>query len=97
MPCDLKEASESQRSWGKSSTVESRGAFHLSRNSGWDANRTHVFRAFHWKIPGNKWNFEKVALFSRRKLSSGNACSIYEFSQGITSSMLFTAISLPPF
>ena len=71
---------------GKSSTVKSGGAFHLSRNSGWDANRKHVFRSFHWKIPGNKGNFERVALFSRRKLSSGNACS-----------RLFTAISLPPF
>ena len=50
MPCDLEEANESQCSWGKSSTVESWGAFHLSRNSGRDANRTHVFRAFHWKI-----------------------------------------------
>ena len=92
MPCDLEKANESQCSWGKSSAVESRGAFHLSRNSGWDANRTHVFLAFHWKIPGNKWNFEKVALSSRRKLSGGNACSIDEFSQGITSSRLFTAI-----
>ena len=70
-----------------------RGAFHLPRNSGnssWDVNGTHIFCAFHWKNPGNKWNFEKVVLFSLWKLSSGNVRSIYDFSQGITSSRLFT-------
>ena len=53
-------------------SVESRGAFHLPRNSGnsgWDINGTHVFRAFYWKVPGNKWTFEKVVLFSRWKFS----------------------------
>ena len=72
-------------------------AFHLPRssgNSGWGVNGTHVFRAFHWKIPGNKRYFENVVLFSRWKLSGGNACYIYEFSRGITSSRLFTAISV---
>ena len=49
MPCDLEEAIESQCSWGKSSIVESRGAFHLSRDSGWDANRKHVSTG---KFPG---------------------------------------------
>ena len=75
-----------------------KGRFHLPRNSGnsgWDVNGTHVFQAFHWKVPGNKKNFEKVVLFSRWKLSGGNACSIYEFSQGITTSRLFTAKSAP--
>ena len=75
-------------------------AFHLPRNSGnsgWGVKGTHVFRAFHWKIPRNKWDFEKVVLFSRWKLSGGNACSIYEFSRGITSSRLFTAMSVSPF
>ena len=47
---------------------------------------------FHWKIPGNKWNFEKVVLFSRWKLSGEKARSIYEFSQEITTSRLFTSI-----
>ena len=69
------------------------GALHLLRNtgnSGWDVNGTHVFRAFHWKVPGNNWNFKKVILFSRWKISGEKACSIYEFSQGITgSSRLF--------
>ena len=63
------------------------GALHLLRNtgnSGWDVNGTHVFRAFHWKVPGNNWNFKKVILFSRWKISDEKACSIYEFSQGIT-------------
>ena len=38
------------------------GAFHLlrnSENSSWDVDGTHVFRAFHWKVPGNNWNFKK--------------------------------------
>ena len=38
------------------------GAFHLlrnSENSSWDVNGTHVFRAFHMKVPGNNWNFKK--------------------------------------
>ena len=63
--------------------LDIKGAFHLPRNSGnsvWDVNGTHVFKAFHWKVAGNKWNFEKVVLFCRWKLSGGNACSIYEFS-----------------
>ena len=30
-----------------------------SENSGWYVNGTQVFRAFHWKVPGNKWNFWK--------------------------------------
>ena len=80
--------------------LDIKGAFHLPRNSGnsvWDVNGTHVFKAFHWKVAGNKWNFEKVVLFCRWKLSGGNACSIYEFSRGITSSRLFTAISVSPF
>ena len=75
-----------------------KGRFHFPRNSansGWDVNGTHVFQASQWKVPGNKWNFEKVVLFSRWKLSGGNACSIYEFSQGITSSRLFRAKSVP--
>ena len=76
-----------------------KGAFHFPRNSansGWDVNGTHVFLAFQRKVAGNKWNFEKLILFSRWKLSCGNACSIYEFSQGITSSRLLTAKSVPP-
>ena len=40
---------------------------------------SRVFRAFHWKIPGNRWDFEKVVLFSHWKLSDRNACSVYEF------------------
>ena len=59
------------------------GALHLlrnSENSGWDVNGTHVFWAYHWKVPGNNWNFKKVVLFSRWKIS------IHEFSQGITGS-----------
>ena len=76
------------------------GALHLLRNtgnSGWDVNGTHVFRAFHWKVPGNNWNFKKVILFSRWKISGEKACSIYEFSQGITGrSRLFMAISVLP-
>ena len=77
--------------------LDIKGAFHFPRNSansGWDVNGTHVFQAFQWKVPGKK-NFEKVVLFSRWELSGGNACSIYEFSQGITSSRLFRAKSLP--
>ena len=65
----------------KGSALDLDAWIHLSWNSGntgWDVNRTHVFPAFHWKIPANKWNFEKVVLFSR-----GNACSIYEFSQAL--------------
>ena len=69
------------------------GAFHLLRNSEnprWDVNGTQVFWAYHWKVPGNNWNFKKVVLFSRWKISGEKACSIYEFSQGITgSSRLF--------
>ena len=57
----------------------------------------HTFSVrFTKKFPGNKWDFEKVVPFSCWKLSSGNVCSIYEFSQGITSSRLFTAISVSP-
>ena len=47
-------------------------ADHLPRNSGnsgWYVNGTQVFRAFHWKVPGNKWIFEKVVLLSRWKCS----------------------------
>ena len=79
--------------------LDIKGAFHLPRNSGnsvWDVNGTHVFKAFQWKVAGNKWNFEKVVLFCRWKLSRGNAWSIYEFSQGITSSRLCRAKSVPP-
>ena len=69
------------------------GAIHLQRNSensSWDVNGTHVFRAFLWKVPGNNGNLKKVVLFSRWKISGEKACSIYEFSQGITgSSRLF--------
>jgi len=68
------------------------GTFHLPRNSG---NFGFLF-SFHWKMPGNKWDFQKVVLFSRWKRTGGNACSICEFSQGITSSRLFTAISVSP-
>ena len=67
-----------------------------SGNSGWVVDGTHVFEAFHWNVPGNKRNSKKRVLFSRWKFSGENACSIYEFSQGITSSRLFTAISVPP-
>ena len=38
------------------------GAFHLlrnSENSSWDVDGTHVFRTFHWKVPGNNWIFKK--------------------------------------
>ena len=38
------------------------GAFHILRNSGnsgWDCNGTHVFQAFHWKVPGNNWNLKR--------------------------------------
>ena len=48
--------------------LDIKGAFHFPRNSansGWDVNGTHVFQAFHWKVPGNKKNFENVVLFSR--------------------------------
>ena len=44
----------------------------------------------------NNWKNEKVALFSRQKLSDGNAFSTYEFSQGFTGSRLFTAMSVSP-
>ena len=79
--------------------LDIKGAFHFPRNSansGWDVNGTHVFQAFEWKVARNKWNFEKVVLFSRWKLSGGNAWSIYEFLQGITSSRLCRAKSVPP-
>jgi len=51
-----------------------KGAFHLLRNinsgnSGWDVNGTHVFGTFHYKIPVNEWNFEKVVMFFRWKFS----------------------------
>ena len=32
---------------------------HVQRNSGWDVNGPQVFRAFHWKILGYKWNCER--------------------------------------
>ena len=32
-------------------------------------NETYVFGAFHWKVPGNKCNFGKVAFFCRWKFS----------------------------
>ena len=79
--------------------LDIKGAFHFPRNSAnsdWDVNGTHIFLAFQWKVAGNMWNFEKVVLISRWKLSGGNACSIYEFSQGITSSRLFRAKSVLP-
>ena len=69
-----------------------KGAFNLPRNSGnsgWDVNRTHVLRA-QWKIPGNKWNFEKVVRFSGWKRFRGNARSIYEFC--IANSMICSDI-----
>ena len=74
------------------------GAFHLLRNSEnsiRDVNGTHVFWAY--QVPGNNWNFRKVVLFYRWKISSEKACSIHEFSQGVTgSSRIFTAISVLP-
>ena len=60
------------------------GVFHLPRNSGnsgWDVNGRHVFGSFHWKISGINGTSEKVVLFSRWKLSDGNASSIYNFSK----------------
>ena len=44
----------------------SRGALRLRRNSenfGCGVKVTH-FRAFYWKIPWNKWNFERYSCFS---------------------------------
>ena len=38
------------------------GAFHLlrnSENSSWDVDGTHVFRTFHWKVPGNNCILKK--------------------------------------
>ena len=52
------------------------GRFPFSKkfgNSGWDGNGTHVFQGFHWKVPGNNWNFKKVVLFSRWKISGEKA------------------------
>ena len=40
------------------------------------------------KINDDEWSFEKVVLFSRWKISGGNAYFIYEFSPRITSSRL---------
>ena len=88
-----------QNSSSSAVQLDIKGAFHFPRNSansGWDANGTHVFQAFQWKVARNKWNFEKIVLFSRWKLSGGNAWSIYEFSQAITSSRLCRAKSVPP-
>ena len=64
--------------------------------SSWDVNGTHIFHTFHLKIPSDKWDFEKVVPLSCWKLSGGNACSIYEFSQGITSSRLFIVTPVSP-
>ena len=63
-------------------SANTRGVFHLPRNSGnsgWDVNGTHVFGSFHWKISGINGTSEKVVLFSRWKLSDGNVYSIYNF------------------
>ena len=52
-------------------------SFHLPRNfrnSGWDVNGTHVFWAFHWKILGNEWNFEKVNDLPHPRHSSQVSC-----------------------
>ena len=54
-------------------------------------SQANVFRAFHMKINDDERSFEKVVLFSRWKLSGGNAYFIYEFSPGITSSRLSPA------
>ena len=55
-------------------------------------NETHVFRAFHWKVPGNKCNFGKVALFSLWKFPV--KCMFH--LRIIISYRLFKAISVPP-
>ena len=55
-------------------------------------NETHVFRAFHWKVPGNKCNFGKVALFSLWKFPA--KCMFH--LRIIISYRLFKAISVPP-
>ena len=56
--------------WSKKRCKSTMDTFHfilIPRNSGnfsWDVNGTHILWAFHWKIPGNKWTFEKVVPFS---------------------------------
>ena len=55
-----------QNSSSSAVQLDIKGAFHFPRNSansGWDANGTHVFQAFQWKVARNKWNFEKIVLF----------------------------------
>ena len=49
-----------------------------SGNSGWDVNGTHVFQAFHRKVPENKWNFRKGSPVFPLEIFP--ACSIYEFA-----------------
>ena len=72
------------------------GALHPNRKFRLRCKWTYFYWAFYWKNQGNNWKIENVVLFSLWKLSNGNACSIYEFSKGISSSRLFTAISVPP-
>jgi len=60
------------------------GAFHLPRNSGnsgWDVNETRFFWALHWKVPGNKWKFEKVVLLSLWKFPLKSAFHLRAFTR----------------
>ena len=77
--------------------VKLSGAFHfieISEISVANINGTHVYPAFHPKIPeipGNKWNFEKLALFLVGDLSYKKCVPITGLHK------LSQAISGPPF
>ena len=56
----------------------------------------HAFiRCSTGKFSGITGKLKRKSCFLTGNFSNGNACLIYEFLRGITSSMLFTAISVP--
>ena len=77
--------------------VKLSGAFHfieISEISFGNINGTHVYPAFHWKIPeipGNNWNFEKLAFFSLETYPIKSAFQLQVFTS------CHKALSGPPF
>ena len=73
------------------------GAFQfieISKISVGNKNGTHVYPAIHWKIsdiPGNKWNFEKLALFLVGNLSYKKCVPVTGFHE-LSQSLIWAAI-----
>ena len=88
--------------WSKKRCKSTMGTFHFilipsnSGNFSWDVYGTHILWAFHWKIPGNEWTFEKVVPFPAGTFGCKCMFHLRVFWHVISCSGLFTAITVPP-